>query len=52
MVPIEEDSQRNRTKFKDIDTKVDYTIRVCTLVSGKKLSRKLGTLKAQTQEEQ
>ena len=52
MVTMEEDSQRNRTKFKDIDTKIDYTLRVCTLINGTKLSRKLGTLKAQTEEEQ
>ena len=48
-----EDSQSNKTKFKDIDTQLEYTFRVCTLINGKKLSRKLETLKPQeTPEEQ
>ena len=51
MVNMEENSQRYRTKFKDIDTKIDYTFRVCTLMSGKKVSRKFGILKAQISEE-
>ena len=48
-----EDSQSNKTKFKDIDTQTEYTFRVCTLINGKKLSKKLETLKPQeTAEEQ
>ena len=45
---------RNKTKFKGICPDVEYTFRVCTLINGKAISRRLETLKpvsAQSQNE-
>ena len=39
-----------RTKFKDIDPEIEYTFRVCTLINGKTISRKLFTLKPKQKE--
>ncbi len=36
-----------RTKFKGIDPSVEYTFRVCTLINGKTISRKLHTMKVE-----
>ena len=38
-----------RTKFRDIDPTVEYNFRVCTLINGKTISRKLLTLKPKIQ---
>ena len=43
---------RSQTKFKDIDPTVEYTFRVCTLVNGKTISRKLFTLKPKQKAEE
>ena len=42
------DTHRNRTKFKGINPDVEYTFRVCTLINGKAISRKIGTLKPES----
>ena len=39
------DFTSRRTKFRNIDPKVEYTFRVCTLINGKTISKKLINLK-------
>ena len=34
-----------KTRFKNIDPTVEYTFRVCTLINGKSITRRLLTLK-------
>ena len=43
MVKIE--SQRNKTKFKEIDSQIEYTFIVSTLINGKTISKKVQILK-------
>ena len=43
MVKIE--SQRNKTRFKGIDSKIEYTFIVSTLINGKAISKKVQILK-------
>ena len=42
---VEMESQRNKTKFKGIDSQIEYTFVVSTLINGKTISKKVHTLK-------
>ena len=42
---VEIESQRNKTKFKGIDSQIEYTFVVSTLINGKTISKKVHTLK-------
>ena len=42
---LEFESQRNKTRFKGIDSKIEYTFIVSTLINGKTISKKVQILK-------
>lgn len=45
MVDLEPKKKRKMTRFKGIDPTVEYSFRVCTLINGKTISRKIWNLK-------
>ncbi len=49
MIPMEERKDIMVSKFRGIDPKVEYTFRVCTMINGKTISRKMVTLKPDTE---
>jgi hypothetical protein len=51
MIPMEPMNTK-RTKFKGIDPTVEYCFRVCTLINGKTISRKIETLQPEDETSQ
>ncbi len=50
MVTLDENKHRMKTKFNGIDPSVMYTIRVCTVINGKTISRKKISIEPETRD--